>query len=320
MSVEYAIIIKNKTRLETLIERFNTKAQAKFYIERSGGDFNDYEKENEIFHQSLSVVQRNLASVLKNKIVDRSFLPSFIFNNNQVVLAVGQDGLVANTAKYVQRIPIIAINPDPERFDGILMPFNSTNFLPAVDAVINNNYQSKLTSFAEAKLNDGQRLLAFNDLFIGASSHISARYQLTFNNHTEEQSSSGIIVSTKAGSTGWLSSVFNMSLGIHNFVERDQRMKKDVKLKDNQLLFAVREPFESKKTQIKTTVGIIAGQTKLVVQSLMPNHGLIFSDGIETDFLKFNSGAIATIGIAEEKANLVQHIEVTHNNHLATSV
>ena len=49
MSVEYAIIIKNKTRLETLIERFNTKAQAKFYIESLGGDFNDYENENEIF-------------------------------------------------------------------------------------------------------------------------------------------------------------------------------------------------------------------------------------------------------------------------------
>ena len=73
MSVEYAIIIKNKTRLETLIERFNTKAQAKFYIERSGGDFNDYEKEHEIFHNSLSIVQRNLSTVLKNKIVERSF-------------------------------------------------------------------------------------------------------------------------------------------------------------------------------------------------------------------------------------------------------
>ena len=84
MSVEYAIIIKNKTRLETLIERFNTKAQAKFYIERSGGDFNDYEKEHEIFHNSLSNVQRNLSTVLKNKIVeegkplDSTFKETFI--------------------------------------------------------------------------------------------------------------------------------------------------------------------------------------------------------------------------------------------------
>ena len=199
MSVEYAIIIKNKTRLETLIERFNTKAQAKFYIERSGGDFNDYEKEHEIFHSSLSTVQRNLSTVLKNKIVERSFLPSFIFNEKQVIVTVGQDGLVANTAKYVKQIPIVAVNPDQERFDGILLPFHSDNFLVAIEKVIANNYNSKLTSFAEAKLNDGQRLLAFNDLFIGATSHVSARYQITYNNKTEEQSSSGIIVSTQAG-------------------------------------------------------------------------------------------------------------------------
>ena len=305
MSVEYAIIIKNKTRLETLIERFNTKAQAKFYIERSGGDFNDYEREHEVFHQSLSTVQRNLSTVLKHKIVERSFLPSFIFNENQVIVTVGQDGLVANTAKYVKQIPIIAVNPDPERFDGVLLPFHPDTFLSAIDSVITNNYKSKLTSFAEAKLNDGQRLLAFNDLFIGATSHVSARYQLTYKSKIEEQSSSGIIVSTQAGSTGWLSSIFNMSYGIHKFIENDNSKKKYAKLKDNQLMFAVREPFASKRTQIETTAGIITGQSKLVIQSYMPNNGLIFSDGVEADFLKFNAGAIATIGIAEEKANLV---------------
>src|ERR1041385_7228456 len=104
MTVEYAIIVKNKTRLESLIERFNTKAQAKFYIERSGGDFADYELENEKFHNSLSSVQRRLSKIIKNKIVERSFLPSFLFNENQVVVVVGQDGLVANSAKYVNGI------------------------------------------------------------------------------------------------------------------------------------------------------------------------------------------------------------------------
>lgn len=305
MSIEYAIIIKNKTRLETLIERFNTKAQAKFYIERSGGDFNDYEKEDEIFHQSLSNVQRHLSSILKNKIVERSFLPSFIFNDKQVVITVGQDGLVANTAKYVSQIPIVAVNPDKERFDGVLLPFSPDNFIEAIDKVINNNYHSKSASFAEARLNDGQRLLAFNDLFIGATSHVSARYKITYNGTTEEHSSSGIIVSTPAGSTGWLSSIFNMSWGIHKFIEHDHFKNKYARLKDHQLMFAVREPFASKRTQIETTTGIITKDVELTIQSFMPNNGLIFSDGVESDFLQFNSGAIATIGIAKEKANLV---------------
>lgn len=306
MSIEYAIIVKNKTRLETLIERFNSKGQAKFYIEHAGGDFSDYEKEHEVFHDSLSLVQRNLSSTLKNKIVERSFLPSFLFNNRQVVVTVGQDGLVANTAKYVKEIPIVAVNPDKGRFDGVLLPFTPNDFINGIEKVVNDNYSSKLTSFAEAQLNDGQRLLAFNELFIGAASHVSARYKITYNNKTEEQSSSGIIVSTQAGATGWLSSIFNMSFGIQHFIEKNKSaQKKQVKLKDNQLMFAIREPFASKRSQTGITAGILAGETKLIIESYMPNNGLIFSDGIETDFIKFNAGAIATIGIAKEKANLV---------------
>lgn len=305
MSVEYAIIVKNKTRLESLIERFNTKAQARFYIERLGGDFDDYELENSNFHESLSSVQRQLSKVIKNKIVERPFLPSFLFSNKQVVVVVGQDGLVANTAKYVNKIPIVGVNPDIERFDGFLLPFNTDNFIYGVERVIAGNFRSRMATLAEARLNDGQRLLAFNDLFIGASSHVSARYRISFGKRSEEQSSSGIIVSTKAGSTGWLSSVFNMTSAMHKFIARDNEKRKAVKLKDDQLMFVVREPFQSKKTQANLTAGILAGQTNLVVESFMPTGGVIFSDGIEADFLNFNSGGIVTIGSAKEKANLV---------------
>ena len=96
-----------------------------------------------------------------------------------------------------------------------------------------------------------------------------------------------------------------MTFGMHKFIEKDNSKKKMVKLKDNQLLFAVREPFHSKKTQTDLSAGIISVQVNLIVESYMPKQGVIFSDGIETDFLNFNSGAIATIGIAKEKATLV---------------
>jgi hypothetical protein len=109
MTIEYAIIVKNKTRLELLTERFNTQAQARFYIERSGGVFQDYQAEHEQFHDSLSLMQRQLSTVIKNKIVERNFLPSFLFNANQVVIVIGQDGLVANTAKYVNGIGLLGL-------------------------------------------------------------------------------------------------------------------------------------------------------------------------------------------------------------------
>ena len=86
MSVEYAIIVKNKTRLETLIERFNTKAQAKFYIERLGGNFEDYVVEHDTFHFSLNQIQTQLSATLKNKVVERTYLPNYIFTDKNVII------------------------------------------------------------------------------------------------------------------------------------------------------------------------------------------------------------------------------------------
>jgi NAD kinase len=304
MSIEYAIIVKNKTRLETLIERFNTKAQARFYIESLGGNFDDYVLEHDTFHASLLSLQTQLSKVVKNKVVERAYLPSYIFSSNNLIIVIGQDGLVANTAKYSNGIPMIAVNPDKQRYDGVLLPFDTGNFIYGVENVMNEKFNFRTIRFAEARLNDGQRLLGFNDLFIGTSSHISARYRITFNNNTEEQSSSGLIVSTQAGATGWLSSIFNMAYGVAGVFEKHIKPKQP-KLSDNDLLFAVREPFKSQRTQTGIITGLIKGQRNLTVESLMPVKGVIFSDGIESDFLNFNSGSIATIGLAAEKATLV---------------
>jgi NAD kinase len=305
MSFEYAIIVKSKTRLESLIERFNTKAQAKFYIERLGGNFEEYEIEDQIFKNALNSLQTQLSNIIKNKTIDRQYISSYIFSKKNIIIVIGQDGLVANTAKYSVNLPIIAVNPDIERYDGILLPFNISNFIHGVENVLTDNYNAKIMRFAEAKLNDGQRLLAFNDLFIGASSHASAHYKITFKNKTEQHSSSGIIISTSAGSTGWLSSIFNMAYGITNMFDKNLTLKQP-KLKEEDLLFAVREPFKSIRTQTEITAGIIRNNT-LTVESFMPNNGIIFSDGVENDFLKFNSGSIATIGIAKETANIVMN-------------
>ena len=306
MNLEYAIVVKNKTRLEQLIERFNTKSQAKFYIESLGGNFDDYIEEDNVFKKSLELLQTQLTKVIKNKTIEREFLPNYIFSENNLIVVIGQDGLVANTAKYSKGQPLIAVNPDKNRYDGVLLPYDNNSVLNGVENVISGNAKSKVFRFAEAKLNDGQRLLGFNDLFIGPSSHVSARYKITFGSQEENHSSSGIIVSTQAGSTGWLSSIFNMAYGITNLFEKNLNLKQP-RVKDNELLFTVREPFKSIRTQIDITKGIISENQNLILESYMPTNGIIFSDGIEKDFLKFNSGAIATIGLSDEKTNLIMN-------------
>ncbi len=306
MEFEKAIIIRDKTRLEQLIERFNSKAQAKFYIERSGGDFEYYELENSIFYESLSKVQESLSKTLKFKVINRSFLPTYIFTENDLIIVIGQDGLVANTAKYVNGLPIIGVNPDPDRYDGVLLKHAPIELNDVIKNVVKGNYETKRVTMAKAQLNDGQSLLAFNDFYIGADSHVSSRYSIEFNGSRENQSSSGVIVSTGAGSTGWLSSIFNMANNINSYHNKNvNECETKLKWDDDKLVFVVREPFLSKMSQVNIGYGIITNNKKLKIESNMPTKGVIFSDGIEADFLSFNSGSTVEIGLAEEKANLV---------------
>jgi NAD kinase len=303
--IENAVIITNQTRLQQQIQRFNTKAQAKFYIEHSGSDFKDYEREDEKFNFSMEKIINRINKHLKYKIVERKFLPNYIFSEKDVIIVLGQDGLVANTAKYAGSLPILAINPDINRYDGVLLPFTPENFEPGLLNIINNRFQFKRITMAEVKTNDGQKLLAFNDFFIGVNSHSSARYKLTFNDCSENQSSSGIIISTGAGSTGWLSSLINMSNGIQSsFRENSENIRISIDWEDDKLAFVVREPFLSKTSNINLTNGFITGDGNLTVESYMPTNGIIFSDGIEADYLQFNSGSIAEVGIAKQKAML----------------
>lgn len=312
MNFENAIVVINKTRLESLVERFNTKAQAKFYIEHSGGNFQDYEDEHDVFHRSLERIVESLQESLKVKVIERKFVPNFLFSDKDMVVVAGQDGLVANTAKYVNGLPILAVNPDRSRYDGILLPFDTNSFEFGWRALVHKQAKFKEVTLAEARTNDGQRLLAFNDLFIGPASHTSARYEITYNGQSENQSSSGIIVSTGAGTTGWFSSVFHMANGVADmFGELDERSNLALSMGWNTdvIPFVVREPFQSKHSGVELTAGMIYRNEKLVIESHMPSNGVIFSDGIEADFIRFNSGVTVEVGIASQKARLVMNVK-----------
>jgi hypothetical protein len=243
---------------------------------------------------------------LKIQIIEREFLPTYLFTEADIIVTLGQDGLVANTAKYVGGQPIVAVNPDPERFDGILLPVSLFQLHRVLELALARKTKVHATTMAEARLKDGQRLLAFNDLFIGARTHISARYRLTYMEKTEDQSSSGILVSTGAGSSGWLSSVFNEVSAVGSFLGGKPTRPIQLQWEEQQLVFVVREPFISRQSQAGIVAGLVSFATALNIESQMPASGVIFSDGVEADGLDFNSGAIATIGIASERANLVK--------------
>lgn len=299
------VLVTRKTRLAQLVERFNTRAQAKFYIEHAGGDFADYVLEDDTYRRSLEALHGDLDLGLKVQPIERAIVPTFLFAGTDLIVAVGQDGLVANVAKYAGAQPIVAINPDPARFDGVLLPFPPPAAARAVVRVLDGKATIREITLAEAHLADGQRLLAFNDLFIGARTHVSARYTLTDGDRREAQSSSGVLVSTGAGSTGWLSSVFNMSAAVAAFTGGHAGAPLQLGWEDPRLVYVVREPFASRQSRTTLVAGVIAAGGELRIESQMPAGGVIFSDGVEADALAFNAGAIAHVRAARQRTRLV---------------
>jgi len=313
------VLVTRPTRLAELVTRFNTVSQARFYLEHQGADFADYLREDETYHRAQVAAEEALGQVGRVQTVDRGFLPNFIFAPEDTIVTLGQDGLVANTLKYLEGQPVVGVNPDPERWDGRLLPFRVSDLARLMPEVVLRKRSTKAVTMARAQLNNGQTMLAVNDLFIGPRSHCSARYLIRSGTASEAQSSSGVIVSTGLGSTGWLKSLVTGAASITRSMSalREQqkpaeKLAKKVEFKTdfawdaNYLVYTVREPFPTRTTGASVVVGRVTEETPLVLESQMAENGVIFSDGIEKDFLEFNSGAKAVIGLADRKGALVE--------------
>ena len=308
MSERKIVLVTRRTRLDDLLYRYNTVEQARFHVESLGADFGDYLEEDSTYKQQIATAERMLARLGRVQPLERSFLPNFIFGEDDLVVVIGQDGLVANTLKYVPGRPVIAINPDPERYDGILLPFEVKDVLAISQEVMTKGRPVQAITMAEASLSDGQRLLAVNDLFIGPASHTSARYELRLGDKVEQQSSSGVIVSTGLGSTGWLKSIMAGTVGVARAlgVAIPSEGKVDGFAWDSEYLYyTVREPFPSVTSTTELVFGKVTNQRTLRITSAMPQGGVIFSDGLIEDAVSFNAGLTVQIGTAKEKSLLV---------------
>lgn len=309
-AIEKLIIVTKKTPLQELVYRLNSKSQARFYLEQNNISFDEYEQADAQYQQALQEVKRQVPHRLKTQFLDRELLPTYQFGEHDLVVTLGQDGLVINVAKYLANQPILALNPDPARIDGVLIPFNYTETQKWLERTLQGQVKIARISMAKAALNDGQTLYAVNDLFIGPRTHGSARYILAYGRAREQQSSSGLIVSTGAGCTGWLRSITTGAWRVAQYFgapgnEPPSPEQLALGWASDRLWFSVREPFVSKTSQANIVFGQLTRGQKLVITSQMPDYGVIFSDGIESDYLAFHSGTIAEISLAERQAHLV---------------
>lgn len=290
-----AVLVARETDYELLIARHATRDQVRFFLKTRGQDLADIERRHEHFQTVLRQVRASVPSAWRSTLVLRKDLDRFLFAADDVVIAVGQDGLVANTAKYLDGQAVLGVNPDPGAYDGILVPLAPAHVAQLLGPAAQGKASVQHRTMVEAQLDDGQTLLALNEVFVGHCSHQSARYEIEADGKREFQSSSGVIVASGTGATGWARSIMEST-----------KTRIQVKPEEPKLAFFVREPFPSVSTGTSIRFGKADRQKPVRITSRMNEGGVIFADGIEQDHLSFDWGRMVQVSVSSRQLNLVQ--------------
>jgi len=289
------VVVSRPTEYAALVARHGTRDQARFFLEQRGRSIQPVEERHALQTSALAGVSAAIPVEWRRASVIRADLDRFLFEPIDIVVTVGQSGLVANVAKYLAGQPVIGVSPDPGRDGAVLAPHAAAQAGALIRAAAAGAAPVDERTMVEARLDDGQRVLALNEVFIGHASHQSARYQLRRAEASEHQSSSGIVVTTGTGATGWGASI-----------SRERGAPLELAPGDLRLCFFVREAWPSPTFGTSLTVGLIEADQTLEVVSELDEGGVLFGDGIESDRLAFGWGVQATIRVAPERLRLVQ--------------
>ncbi len=290
------VVVTRPTEYELLIARHATRPQAKFFLDARGRDIREVEARHARFGAVLDGVMHAIPLNFRRNRVLRDELDRFLFEPDDTIVVVGQDGLVANVAKYLAGQPVLGVNPDRASYDGVLVPLSPDAVEELLVPATARKVSTESRTMVEARLDDGQVLVALNELFVGHRSHQSARYRIACQGASERHSSSGIVVATGTGATGW-------ALSIH----RERRTKVVLpKPTETRLAFFVREAFPSVATGTELTDGVVGDSEALEVVSEMNDGGVVFGDGIEADHLVFDYGMRLAVAIARQRLELVK--------------
>jgi len=290
------VIVHRRSEYTELLERHATYGQAEYFLRERGRSIDDVRERHDVLDRAIHEVSTRLPDDVRQARLERSELDRYLFGPEDIVMAIGQDGLVANVAKYLGGQPVIGVNPEPERNPGVLVAHRPSDAPGMVARLRIGRARIESRAMVQATLDDGQSLEALNDLYIGDSGHQSARYTVTVPDRgSERHSSSGIIVGTGTGSTGWTSSI------VHDRSIDPQWLPP---AESTGISWFTREAWPSISTGTELTGGVLldGARLELVVES---DRLVVFGDGIERDYLTASWGQRLSVGLSERRLNLV---------------
>ena len=297
------VLVTRDTEYDGLLARHATRGQAVAFLKRraqaaptatANTTLESLDVQRQHIQAMIAEIRAAVPKGWRIAAVRRAELDRFLFAPEDVVVALGQDGLVANLAKYLNGQPVIGVNGDPARNPGVLVPHTATAAARLLQQAATGPLPTEGRTMVRAELDGGQALLALNEIFVGHASHQSARYSLTYAGREEAQSSSGLIVASGTGATGWALSI-----------SRATGVAVDVAPDEPAAMFLVREPWPSQATGTGLTSGRLNRNDVLMVVSRMNEGGVVFADGMEGDRLDFAWGRTLTISVDRQQLRFV---------------
>ena len=289
------VLVYRRSEYSELLSRHATYGQAEFFLRSRGRSIDEVFDRHSRLEAVLHAVTTSLPDDVRRSSVERSELDRYLFAPEDILMVVGQDGLVANVAKYLDGQPVIGINPEPERNPGALVAHAPADAAAVLAALRAARAAVQSRTMVGATLDDGQTLEALNDLYIGDQGHQSSRYTLSIAGlGAERQSSSGIIVGTGTGSTGWSTSIANDRALLDRLPDPTS----------SDISWFVREAWPSPATASSLTSGVLnpTGSLEVLVES---DRLVVFGDGIERDYLSISWGQRLVIAASSRRLNLV---------------
>ncbi|MFF3064582.1 hypothetical protein ACFVQ3_08495 [Oerskovia sp. NPDC057915] len=340
------VVVHRRTELDELLDRHATRGQAEFFLRTRGRTLAAVQERHDAVSEARARVASAIPEGWRRADVERADLGRFLVAPEDVVVVVGQDGLVANVAKYLTHQPVLGVDPEPGTNAGALVRLDVTAAVrlltragrvgstpggtgpgnPRPDGATpldDLGWRTEDLTTVVAHLDDGQHLSALNEVFVGHPSHQSARYRIAADGpgggrgaggerggrdergavggrgsvpgsvRRERQSSSGVIVATGAGATGWCASI-----------ARERGGRRLPAPTDPLLAWFVREAWPSPATGADLTEGLLdaSGELRLTVES---DQLVVFGDGVESDRLVATWGQEIAVRVGEDRLRLV---------------
>lgn len=247
---------------------------------------------NRIQEDTLNLVKKILEKhKIRHTVSIRERLHKKLFKKKDLILAVGGDGTFLIASHYIfDKTPMLGINSDPECKEGFFMPATKKDFELKFKKILGNSFKIRELHRLEAYI--GNRMihdLALNEFYIAAAvPYHTARYYLTARGKRERQKSSGVLVSTAAGSYAWVKSAGGKELPLYS----------------DDFEYIIREPYCG-KTAAKCRLfnDILKKDEKIVIEFELGN-GIIIADSTATEH-RFKSGEKVTIKLSKKPLNII---------------